>query len=883
MQQQNLEVQNFGALILANKISKSWSELPEDQYELLRSELLKAVLKFSTGHRVVLTRLCVALTHFAFHTMPDLWPNAVVSMIHSLQKGYSAFSGADPTIAILHLLSIVPEEFSTTMDTMLAYKRGILRKELHTSLETVLSVLEQVLSSTQPNLIKIMAIKCYTSWTQFGLPLTQVSPLLDQLFQALYDPDLFSSACEALTEAVSHDDARKYAEGLKQFFSRVLELSDFIRGKLEEGNEDSVATLCKFVNETLEANMSYLLNISEENDENCQEALDGVQLLQAFLCVPGYYPVDERCSVLTIPFWEQFLERISGEEPHHTHFLLQFYNPVLLSIIEACPEKSQYPPDTEWENAWTNDDKDSFIKYREDLCDLGDSLQQVLHTEYLQYLTSQLNTILSKSSVQWQPVEAILFLLQGVVSGTSHQSSHLLQSVLSLFPRMPPHPLLIKTALSFLGCLSSWFKDHVDLLQAVLPTILEGLTQPELAPSAALAFRDVCGECAEKLVPYVVQLIPACESSLSNPRLEARDCVRLIAAIGNVLSTMPLKDLTTPLGILVASRVRNLELLAQQDPSNATKPMVEKELLILSAFCHHIYPDLLGGEQHPVVVLLAQVWPSLHALISKWCVDSDIVEGICTCWSRAVRTVQEQYTPLLEGTVDLVIKCFTAVHNPRLLDCAASLVEVFHKQPSYAPLLDMMLKELHFQALSHLQIGPELLQAYLQLMSTVLKLSPTLAPSLSGSLGGMFEIGCMALKAPEQPTVKAASALLCQLVSLAETTQCVHELLVAQGQFLLQCVLEAVAGAAPRSYLPAFTDVLHSMNTHCVSLSSLWLEELLARDGFPSTHLSVVEKQNFKTTVLRSRGNRQQLNNTVSEFSLMCRGFHGTLYAAETT
>ena len=51
----------------------------------------------------------------------------------------------------------------------------------------------------------------------------------------------------------------------------------------------------------------------------------------------------------------------------------------------------------------------------------------------------------------------------------------------------------------------------MDLLQAVLPTILQGLTQPELAPSAALAFRDVCGECAEKLVPYMMQLIPACE------------------------------------------------------------------------------------------------------------------------------------------------------------------------------------------------------------------------------------------------------------------------------------------------------------------------------------------------------------------------------------
>lgn len=41
-----------------------------------------------------------------------------------------------------------------------------------------------------------------------------------------------------------------------------------------------MAALCKLVNETLEANMNYLLSVSEESEEGCQEALDGIQLLQ---------------------------------------------------------------------------------------------------------------------------------------------------------------------------------------------------------------------------------------------------------------------------------------------------------------------------------------------------------------------------------------------------------------------------------------------------------------------------------------------------------------------------------------------------------------------------------------------------------------------------
>lgn len=45
----------------------------------------------------------------------------------------------------------------------------------------------------------------------------------------------------------------------------------------------------------------------------------------------------------------------------------------------------------------------------------------------------------------------MLYLLQGVASNINQQSSALLQGVLALFPRMPPHPTLVKTALSFLG------------------------------------------------------------------------------------------------------------------------------------------------------------------------------------------------------------------------------------------------------------------------------------------------------------------------------------------------------------------------------------------------------------------------------------------------
>ena len=90
------------------------------------------------------------------------------------------------------------------------------------------------------------------------------------------------------------------------------------------------------------------------------------------------------------------------------------------------------------------------------------------------------------------------------------------------------------------------------------------------------------------------------QAGLANPEMESRDCVRLAAAIGSILSSMPLKDLVAPLELLLSSCVQSLQQLAMEKASEERKPLVEKELAVLGALCHHIYPTLEDGEQHPV-------------------------------------------------------------------------------------------------------------------------------------------------------------------------------------------------------------------------------------------------------------------------------------------
>ena len=49
-------------------------------------ELFSAIARCSgRGPRLVVIQLCRCLVAFAFATIPDVWPNTVVSMVHSLR------------------------------------------------------------------------------------------------------------------------------------------------------------------------------------------------------------------------------------------------------------------------------------------------------------------------------------------------------------------------------------------------------------------------------------------------------------------------------------------------------------------------------------------------------------------------------------------------------------------------------------------------------------------------------------------------------------------------------------------------------------------------------------------------------------------------------
>jgi hypothetical protein len=59
---QSPEVQFFAATTLHTKLVKSWHQVPPEQYASLKKQLLEAIASYSSGPKIVLNRLCIAVS-----------------------------------------------------------------------------------------------------------------------------------------------------------------------------------------------------------------------------------------------------------------------------------------------------------------------------------------------------------------------------------------------------------------------------------------------------------------------------------------------------------------------------------------------------------------------------------------------------------------------------------------------------------------------------------------------------------------------------------------------------------------------------------------------------------------------------------------------------
>ncbi|XP_076828655.1 importin-13 isoform X2 [Brachyhypopomus gauderio] len=874
------EIQFFGASTLHTKITLQWSDLPHEQRESLRSQLVAQVIQFACGPKMVLTRLSVALASLILHAVQDSWPTAVPDILLAFQSRDGGAAEADARrLALLEVLTVLPEELQSR--GLPLERQAQLRAALAGEWSSLCPVLHLLLGQEGgEGRAKERALRCVASWLALDVDMSKSEDLLQDSFALLKEPRLFDVAVETIVSALSTRDYQRFADTLLKITPLVLGLQEQLKTAVEDRDMETSHGICRIAVALGETHCKTLL----EKVEHWQGFQALVSMILSCTSIPGHYPVDETSSSLTLTFWYTLQDDISSLDREKQTFYLRIYRPVYLQLVDILLQKARFPSE-EGHTSWSADDKEQFRTYRVDISDTLMYVYELLGPELLRNLYDKLGALLTDKTLSssWQDIEALLFGFQSVAETVDVGYSDVIPGLIGLIPLITANNIqLAETIMLTIGSLAEWLADHSLLLPTVLHMVLQALSRADLSVATVSTLKRLCRECRCDLCPHADDILAASQDSLIKRTHKSTQSVWIMQALGYLLSALPDEEVLGKLLPLLSPHIQELDTLTKQTPDLACKPSVVHVVGLLTGLFSTLDLNKRGdGSErggagptqphgNPVVVVLQQVFPLIQTLLSKWLKDTEVVGAACAMFEKSVRTLDCGFAPLVPQLCELIGQLFSVYPQASVLD----LTRQEHFRP-IAALLEVITNI----TMSVFQRGvrdyPDMVDSFMQLHVQVLKRKPDLYLSKGLDIKVVFYCGILAFKFPEAPTLKSTCLLFTEVISHCEDVPAVMEVLEEDGTLLLHTLLEAMGGQAPVGLLELLADVVFSLGRHCSGLLPAQLREALLPHGFPSALLGPQQKDRFCQQVLREQVSKWRMRDIVKEFSLTCRGVPG--------
>uniref|UniRef100_A0A8D1ITB0 Importin-13 n=1 Tax=Sus scrofa TaxID=9823 RepID=A0A8D1ITB0_PIG len=695
------EIQYFGASALHIKISRYWSDIPTDQYESLKAQLFTQITRFASGSKIVLTRLCVALASLALSMMPDAWPCAVADMVRLFQAEDSPVDGQGRCLALLELLTVLPEEFQTSR--LPQYRKSLVRASLAVECGAVFPLLEQLLQQpSSPSCVRQKVLKCFSSWVQLEVPLQDCEALIQAAFSALQDSELFDSSVEAIVNAISQPDAQRYVNTLLKLIPLVLGLQDQLRQAVQNGDMETSHGICRIAVALGENHSRALL----DQVEHWQSFLALVNMIMFCTGIPGHFPVNETTSSLTLTFWYTLQDDILSFEAEKQAVYQQVYRPVYFQLVDVLLHKAQFPSDEEY-GFWSSDEKEQFRIYRVDISDTLMYVYEMLGAELLSSLYDKLGRLLTSSEepYSWQHTEALLYGFQSIAETIDVNYSDVVPGLIGLIPRISiSNVQLADTVMFTIGALSEWLADHPVMINSVLPLVLHALGNPELSISSVSTLKKICRECKYDLPPYAANIVAVSQDVLMKQIHKTSQCMWLMQALGFLLSALQVEEILKNLHSLISPYIQQLEKLAEEIPNPSNKLAIVHILGLLSNLfttldVSHHDDDHEGPElrklpvpqgPNPVVVVLQQVFQLIQKVLSKWLNDAQVVEAVCAIFEKSVKTLLDDFAPMVPQLCEMLGRMYSTIPQASALDLTRQLVHIFAHEPAHFPPIEAL-------------------------------------------------------------------------------------------------------------------------------------------------------------------------------------------------
>ncbi|XP_066144032.1 importin-13 [Euwallacea fornicatus] len=911
--QRNFQVQFFAATTLHTKLMKHWDEVPEDHYEYLKKKILEAIVNYAMGPKIVLNRLCIALSAYVIHTIPTHWPNAFEELVSSFQPHNLPTIESERVIWILlEILTVIPEEFQST--TLSRVQRNRVRTVLQEVSKDILKVVEMCLMPLPDKGFDMMnlttyltAARCGSAWMQpGGLNIQEcdsICNLLIDLICYVYwnksDPECLSGeemelsevAVEALTAIVQHPDTSKYTYNVTKFVASMLyKFEKIIDTEIQTSslNKDVITNLYGLIITVADSHSKIFIdNLRSGNTDGQRISFDLFSSILKCTNLPGLYPTDESSSTMTFGFWYTLQEDILSFFTADCPKLLLMVKPYYRELVCVLLRKSMLPlvDDT----SWTLDDKEVFRCYRQDIADTYIYCYNTLNLEMLDILSVKLNEVLNKegrdsSQPKWNEIETCLHAFYAIAESIEMENLYLpkLMETIKEIPFSDLHVKVLGTALETIGAYSEWLTDHPELLGNVLPLVISCLGNPEVSTSATLALKDITHSCQKLVLPYVDHILITAQVVIQSGSLKLTDSKRLMYSIGRVLSIMPMNRVMEYLNVTLAPTFEEIQKLVLQEPSPSVAMSLISRLKLLSALFNSLYiePEPGVSVEQPVYLIMKNTMSFYKKIAENYCDDMDVMLDLSMLFKYVLTTLKDDCKPLIEDILQIIVRIYIDRPQMHILVVAKTVLILFGKEPGLYTINQQLVQEICNRTLllcsesnnkNQLSDIADVLEGFFILLTNLIKKVPQLLFANKLDTAALFQCAILCLVLPETQTVKAVSSFLVNFITQSREMSQV-DIVQTYGESLVLRILLNLGSTTPRSSIDLLSDILLALNKKYCDNLSRWLNSLLTQENFPSPRISAQQKNNFIKIVLREKANKMRLCQSVLEFALTCRG-----------
>lgn len=687
---------------------------------------------------------------------------------------------------VTELLLVLVEEV-TELHERSARER--LQNEINAWATTVLDqILPQIMQDATSSATQQLVLRAVRNWLRFAAvsPATAAhNALVQSLVVFLHQDELFDVTVDLVVELVRcYDDVERDAVLIEWLVPQLMQLKEPFQTAARDDDTDKCLGLCRIFTEMAESYIPLLVG---------DVAMGQAAVVDLLLDCMSYPDVE--VADVTVPFWGRFIEELLRMDSATRAAKVATLAPSLMRLASTCMQHIQFQ-DT---FPRLPSDKQQDIKaFRHELGDILRDVAELLGVDaILQHCVQGLEQIFQQPAEQrrWEAVEAHLFCFRSIArhveSARPEATSASIELMFQHLPQFSDHPAICYTSCLIVSRYVEWLRAHPAYLPQQLAFLNQNIMSAthdarfadwDVARAASAAIRSIATECwplvgsditafylhvEQHEILAVADQTYVLEGMLMGVRA-TRDASAILALLNQILEPIGQR-----LSALFAAAAAGSSVRSSVASSEMARLICMYDNLDIDASRLTGGSDSGGVVQHPLMTLTERVWPLFNDILTLFHSNDDLVERVCRCYKRILRTCGRAFAPYVPQLVDNVVACYQREPKMSYLYAANMVLKYFHSDESDAmvALFAKMLRALAettfpiFKARATLQSHPDVIEEFFFLMQRGVLCVPhvLLAPwSADGAplLDSLFQCAILTLEVSHNDANKAALCFL---------------------------------------------------------------------------------------------------------------------------